>query len=821
MLKDVSGNTFNVTSKNTDKAVRLEPGTYTVELHKSVDKDSDEAITFTGDQTIHVKAGDRIVYSVAIGGITGKATVSVDTKEIDDREANVSIRNAAFVTENLKTDAIYHIGIDGKTAYTLYTDSDHCVKAGSKIYGRYDTKATEYAYKRQPMLLTSDSKFIDKFTINGCDYPVATKVDTNGNIIIKRIVPGEYGFGETDVPVIDDKTKTYLVNTNVFYFKSDDVTGRLSDKELLDTNAENDYTQLYVSKTDMTGGPEIPGASLIVKDTNGNTMDSWISTDKPHLIEMLPPGKYTLTERITPNNYDQAERIEFEVSDIGEIQKCEMKDKPIEIKASIDKRQEIANPVAEGVEANGDGENKAQTQTSNLGIFEYSLDYRNDSNTWVDEFTIYDSLDGVNAGIVKFDGLSTAQGYKDFDGRLNVWYQTNKTPADYTDDKDKANATLDDGHTNSWITSETRGDAAKQNDPDGDWRVLDYTGWRLWRKDISAVASTGLDVSELNLSDGEKVTAIRLEYGRVEANFTTRTSAWDRENLKDVHDDIDNVEYVHGETFKSDNALDAAKANVSTLIKVFDGLNSETSDSEVDDKVESKADNKDVKTPFSVTEKENYAINDAIERITEGENVSSADEIRNAIDSISSIAYEKIDNLFDKSGISSSKQLKEAVDSFTDMYSRVENAVPSEISSEVDKAIEKSNEAIDSGDTELIEEARKAVVSAGTSTIDSLSASAATSDEIHYAPTVVKMRGNNAYRNMSTLQNTAQVDAYRNGGGEGLEGHDDDTVVQKLSSDSDVNSDLVQTGIDNLPYIVAIGLAIGLVAFVRKAHSIK
>lgn len=113
------------------------------------------------------------------------------------------------------------------------------------------------------------------------------------------------------------------------------------------------------------------------------------------------------------------------------------------------------------------------------------------------------------------------------------------------------------------------------------------------------------------------------------------------------------------------------------------------------------------------------------------------------------------------------------------------------------------------------------MISAGTSTIDSLSASAATSDEIHYAPTVVKIRVNNAYRNMSTLQNTAHVDAYRNGGGEGLEGHDNDTVVQKPSSDSDVNSDLVQTEIDNLPYIVAIGLAIGLVAFIRKAHSIK
>ena len=47
-----------------------------------------------------------------------------------------------------------------------------------------------------------------------------------------------------------------------------------------------------------------------------------------------------------------------------------------------------------------------------------------------------------------------------------------------------------------------------------------------------------LAVADLGLEEGEHVTAIRFEYGRVEQGFTTRDGGWDREGIKDVHDDI-------------------------------------------------------------------------------------------------------------------------------------------------------------------------------------------------------------------------------------------------------------------------------------------
>lgn len=780
VLTDVSGN--SVTLKAGSKATRIDAGTYTVKIQEN-GADVNDA-KFTGDTKIAVKNGDRIIYSVGVGATSGKPTVSVSTEEISDRSASVVKRDGAYIATGVKPDAIYHVQFDGKTIYTLDTSN---IKAGSKLYGRYDTKATTYAYKRQPMLLTSDSKYIDKFTINGKDYKVATKVNTDGEIVIKRIKTGSYGFGETDVPLGDKRNETFLINTNVFYFDVDGTTGKLNKQALLDTKCEDDYTKLEISKKEFVDGPEIPGASLELQDSNGSRIDSWISTSEPHYIDMLAPGKYTLIERITPTNYDQAERVRFEVRDDGSVQTAVMLDKPIEIKAELDKRQEIANPLAPDTSANGDGLNRAPEQKVK-GTFSYSLDYRNDSNTWVDEFTVYDALDGVNAGVVRLDSLTTAQGYKDFDGKLNVWYQTNKTPADYADDKDKANATLDDGHTNVLISGDTRSENAKKNDPDGDGRVLDYTGWRLWRRDAPATAAMSLPVSSLGLSDGEYVTAIRLEYGRVEKGFATRTSAWNRDDLKDEHDDVDSVEYVHVETFKVDDSIDAVASNISTLVKLVDG----------------DSDANGTSNQLALTKTDRAIIDSAFDRITEGRNAASVDEIRAAADDVVDIVSEKFDVLLSSDSVFTAKNVGKAADAVEASVKRVENSLPKDVLGKANKAIAFARTAADSGDPEKVSDAVDGLSAAVSSVISSLSSSAAVLPEIHYAPAVVRMNATDAYVAGTKIDNVATVDAYRNGGGEKLESHDKDNVTQTPQSTK--NTYLTQTGITLMSIVNIFGL---------------
>ena len=52
----------------------------------------------------------------------------------------------------------------------------------------------------------------------------------------------------------------------------------------------------------------------------------WVSEDKPHYIEKLPAGDYTLTEITAPNGYQLAESIAFTVLPTGELQTVVMKD---------------------------------------------------------------------------------------------------------------------------------------------------------------------------------------------------------------------------------------------------------------------------------------------------------------------------------------------------------------------------------------------------------------------------------------------------------------------------------------------------------------
>ena len=53
----------------------------------------------------------------------------------------------------------------------------------------------------------------------------------------------------------------------------------------------------------------------------------------------------------------------------------------------------------------------------------------------------------------------------------------------------------------------------------------------------SAGSATHLNVSDLRLVDGERITGVRFEYGCVDAGFGTQFASWDRPDLKDEGDE--------------------------------------------------------------------------------------------------------------------------------------------------------------------------------------------------------------------------------------------------------------------------------------------
>lgn len=76
--------------------------------------------------------------------------------------------------------------------------------------------------------------------------------------------------------------------------------------------------EVVISKVDITNSKELAGAKLIVKDSNNEVVETWISKEESHKIS-LKPGTYSLIEETAPDGYKVAENIKFEVTKEGNI----------------------------------------------------------------------------------------------------------------------------------------------------------------------------------------------------------------------------------------------------------------------------------------------------------------------------------------------------------------------------------------------------------------------------------------------------------------------------------------------------------------------
>ena len=111
------------------------------------------------------------------------------------------------------------------------------------------------------------------------------------------------------------------------YATAEPVTFKTDEDKNLTVEMIDEITRVEVSKQDITTNKELPGATLVVKDKDGNVLDEWVSTSEPHIIRSLTVGKtYTLSETIAPDGYKIAQSIDFKIKDTGEVQNVVMYD---------------------------------------------------------------------------------------------------------------------------------------------------------------------------------------------------------------------------------------------------------------------------------------------------------------------------------------------------------------------------------------------------------------------------------------------------------------------------------------------------------------
>ena len=111
------------------------------------------------------------------------------------------------------------------------------------------------------------------------------------------------------------------------YATAEPVTFKTNKEQNLTVAMTDEITQFEFYKKDITSQEELEGATLQIKDKNGNIVDEWVSEKTPHKITGLTVGQtYTMIEVIAPVNYKIAQNKEFTVSDTGEVQKITMYD---------------------------------------------------------------------------------------------------------------------------------------------------------------------------------------------------------------------------------------------------------------------------------------------------------------------------------------------------------------------------------------------------------------------------------------------------------------------------------------------------------------
>lgn len=84
--------------------------------------------------------------------------------------------------------------------------------------------------------------------------------------------------------------------------------------QVLESVCKNKGSCVLISKRQLTGDEELPGATLTIQDDHGTVVRQWVSGDKPVEISGLELNKvYTLVETIAPHGFAKAESIRFKL----------------------------------------------------------------------------------------------------------------------------------------------------------------------------------------------------------------------------------------------------------------------------------------------------------------------------------------------------------------------------------------------------------------------------------------------------------------------------------------------------------------------------
>ena len=220
----------------------------------------------------------------------GEYTITEQESDLTARYEIPTGQTVTVTAEEATTVEFYNQLLRGKIAGHK-TGAEQAPLKGV-TFGLFDAEVTEFTVENALAITETDSDGEFSFEAPYGNYQVAELETVPGYVTMKESIAVE--VNKTDVDLED---------------------------------IANSQTVVHFSKVDAETGEELPGAVLELYAPDGSLLDTWETTDIPHVIPGLPVGEgYILREVTAPEGFEVAEDVTFNVEDTTEIQTITMED---------------------------------------------------------------------------------------------------------------------------------------------------------------------------------------------------------------------------------------------------------------------------------------------------------------------------------------------------------------------------------------------------------------------------------------------------------------------------------------------------------------
>jgi len=218
------------------------------------------------------------------------------------------------------------------------------------IFSKTDVTATEQLPGATIIVTNTDGTSLAEVTATtgAANDQTVTDADTNDStftwvsgevaVMLRNLPAGNYTLTEITAPdgyeIAEVVSFVIDINGKVFTYDEND---QLVEAAINKVTMKDAPITVTISKQDINGTSELPGATLVLVPAEGEDIDlsgvtgsldieltedgalTWVSGTAQNTLTKLPAGDYVLTEITAPDGYEVAEDIEFTVDEYGDV----------------------------------------------------------------------------------------------------------------------------------------------------------------------------------------------------------------------------------------------------------------------------------------------------------------------------------------------------------------------------------------------------------------------------------------------------------------------------------------------------------------------